>query len=140
MALQTDAFEIDHGSAKDRASELLRHILPLEALHEYLETGVVRVRGRSGMTYEISPYSQTEIHDSRRKPKAYACLQLSIPAPTYDRMIAEYLLLRNDEPRYWKTANVFRHTEQLNVGRLFMIAFVTALAVNFVLQLVSVWK
>lgn len=60
-------------------------------------------RGR----YTISPYCQTLIEDRHGKCIAYACLQLSIPAPTYDRMVAEYLLIKNDENLYWKTANVF---------------------------------
>ncbi len=33
------------------------------------------------------------------------CLQLSVPAPPHDRVIAEYMLIRNDEDLYWRTAH-----------------------------------
>ena len=59
------------------------------------------------MTYRISERSQTEIHANGGRPSATACMQLSIPAPSCDRMIAEYLILKNDEALYWKIANVF---------------------------------
>ena len=58
-----------------------------------------------GVTYRISERSQTQIYVNGHH-SAIACLQLSIPAPGCDRMIAEYLILKNDERLYWNLANV----------------------------------
>jgi len=81
----------DYERAKDKARQLLRSILPEASWSELEDKGVVQIAGKRG-TYVISPYSQTEIRDTAsNRCIAYACLQLSIPAPTYDPMVAEYL-------------------------------------------------
>ena len=93
----------DYERAKDKARQLLRQILPEPAWSELEDKGVIQIAGKRG-NYVISPYSQTEIRDnSSGRCVAYACLQLSIPAPTYDRMVAEYLL--SQRKRVWH-----RHT------------------------------
>src|SRR5207302_6203956 len=125
----------DYERAKDKARQLLRSILPEDAWTELEERGVIQYSGKRG-TYVISPYSQTEIRDSTTgRCVAYACLQLSIPAPTYDRMVAEYLLIRNAEDVYWKTANIFsRSGHEFVIALLFLIAFDIALFVNLMLE------
>jgi hypothetical protein len=129
----------DYERAKDKARQLLRSILPESSWTEMEEKGVIQFTGKRG-TYIISPYSQTEIRDSSTgRCVAYACLQLSIPAPTYDRMVAEYLLLRNAEDVYWKTANIFSRTgNEFGIATLFLIAFNIALFVNLLLEVLSV--
>ena len=128
----------DYERAKDKARQLLRSILPENAWTELEERGVIQYSGKRG-TYVISPYSQTEIRDSTTgRCVAYACLQLSIPAPTYDRMVAEYLLIRNAEDVYWKTANIFSRTgNEFGIATLFLIAFDIALFVNLMLEVLS---
>jgi len=128
----------DYERAKDKARQLLRSILPENAWTELEERGVIQYAGKRG-TYVISPYSQTEIRDSTTgRCVAYACLQLSIPAPTYDRMVAEYLLIRNAEDVYWKTANIFSRTgNEFGIATLFLIAFDIALFVNLMLVVLS---
>jgi hypothetical protein len=128
----------DYERAKDKARQLLRSILPENAWTELEERGVIQYSGKRG-TYVISPYSQTEIRDSTTgRCVAYACLQLSIPAPTYDRMVAEYLLIRNAEDVYWKTANIFSRTgNEFGIATLFLIAFDIALFVNLMLEILA---
>jgi hypothetical protein len=128
----------DYERAKDKARLLLRSILPENAWTELEERGVIQYTGKRG-TYVISPYSQTEIRDSTTgRCVAYACLQLSIPAPTYDRMVAEYLLIRNAEDVYWKTANIFSRTgNEFGIATLFLIAFDIALFVNLMLEILA---
>src|SRR5438477_598825 len=106
--------------------------------NELEERGTIQYTGKRG-TYVISPYSQTEIRDSSSgRCVAYACLQLSIPAPTYDRMVAEYLLIRNAEDVYWKTVNIFsRSGNEFGIATLFLIAFDIALFVNLMLEVLS---
>ena len=128
----------DYERAKDKARLLLRSILPEKSWVELEERGVIQYVGKRG-TYVISPYSQTEIRDtSSGRCVAYACLQLSIPAPTYDRMVAEYLLIRNSEDLYWKTANIFsRSGNEFGIATLFLIAFDIALFVNLMLEVLA---
>jgi hypothetical protein len=128
----------DYERAKDKARQLLHSVLPESSWAELEERGVIQVAGKRG-TYVISPYSQTEIRDSSTgKCVAYACLQLSIPAPTYDRMVAEYLLIRNSEDAYWKTANIFsRSGNEFGIATLFLIAFDIALFVNLLLEILA---
>jgi hypothetical protein len=129
----------DYERAKDKARQLLRSILPENSWSELEDRGVIQVVGKRG-TYVISPYSQTEIRDiSSGRCVAYACLQLSIPAPTYDRMVAEYLLIKNAEDVYWKTANIFsRNGNEFGIATLFLIAFDIALFVNLLLEVLTV--
>jgi hypothetical protein len=129
----------DYERAKDRARQLLRSVLPERSWADLEEKGIIQYTGRRGV-YVISPYSQTEIRDiSTGRCMAYACLQLSIPAPTYDRMVAEYLLLKNAEDLYWKTANIFsRSGNEFGIATLFLIAFDIALFVNLLLEVLTV--
>src|SRR6266705_3890290 len=129
----------DYKHAKDKAHQLLPTILPERAWSELEEKGVIQLPGKRG-TYVISPYSQTEIRDCfSGRCVAYACLQLSIPAPTYDRMVAEYLLIKNAEDVYWKTANIFsRSGNEFGIATLFLIAFDIALFVNLLLEVLTV--
>ena len=129
----------DYERAKDKARQLLRSILPENEWSELEDKGVIQVVGKRG-TYVISPYSQTEIRDhSSGRCVAYACLQLSIPAPTYDRMVAEYLLIKNAEEHYWKTANIFsRNGNEFGIATLFLIAFDIALFVNLLLEVLTI--
>jgi len=128
----------DYERAKDKARQLLRSILPESSWTELEQRGVIQLAGKRG-TYIISPYSQTEIRDnSSGRCIAYACLQLSIPAPTYDRMVAEYLLIKNAEEVYWKTANIFSRTgNEFGIATLFLIAFDIALFVNLMLEVLA---
>jgi len=121
----------EHERAKEKARQLLRQILPESAWSELENKGVIQVGGKRS-NYVISPYSQTEIRNlSSGRLVAYACLQLSTPAPTYDRMIAEYLLIKNAEDVYWKTASIFRRDwNELGIDVLFLIAVDFALFVN----------
>ena len=118
---------------------MLRSILPDSSWSELEDKGVIQIAGKRG-NYVISPYSQTEVRDnSSGRCIAYACLQLSIPAPTYDRMVAEYLLIKNAEDIYWKTANIFSRTgNEFGIAALFLIAFDVALVVNLLLEVVTV--
>ncbi len=129
----------DYERAKDEARQLLRSVLHETEWVDLEEKGVIQLSGKRG-NYVISPYSQTEIRDaSSGRCVAYACLQLSIPAPTYDRMVAEYLLIKNAEDVYWKTANIFsRSGNEFGIATLFLIAFDIALFVNLLLEVLTV--
>jgi len=88
-----------------KSKQLLCEILPEQALKEFLEKDSFHHYGKLGV-YRISRDSQTEIYRKGRLA-ACGCLQLCIFAPSYDRMVAEYLILANDEQLYWNKANIF---------------------------------
>lgn len=93
--------------ARQRSYELLRSLLPESERHILESTHAVDVKATSGRFYRIFEDKQTRIFDrAGGGPIAQACLQLTIAAPPCDRMIAEYLLVKNDEQRYLETANV----------------------------------
>lgn len=128
-----------YDDARERARALLLRVLPDRERDQFNATGAVFVRGKRE-TYVINPYSQTEIRYRDRggeRVVGYACLQTCIPLPTYDRMIAEFLLLRNDEERYLKTANIFRRGREFGLATTFLIAFDIALLVNLVLEVLK---
>ena len=110
---------LDGNSASARARRLLCEILPEKARREFLTTGSFHHEG-NGVIYRITERSQTEIYTNGRH-SATACLQLSIPAPGCDRMIAEYLILKNDEQLYWRVANVLPLEHKRLDSRLFLM-------------------
>jgi len=78
----------DYERARDKARDLLRSIVTELEWSELENKGVIELAGKRAR-YDISPYSQTEIRDlNSGRITAYACLQLSILALTYDRMVA----------------------------------------------------
>lgn len=90
-----------------RAKDLLRRMLPEVEWQQFNETGILEVAGSRG-TYRIGLRDQTRVVNSRSGlPFASACLQVAVRAPVHDRIIAEYVLIRNDEDLYWRTANIF---------------------------------
>jgi hypothetical protein len=94
----------DHTPATEKARRLLCQILPAGAREQFLMHGFFDWHGKRAR-YRIHRSAQTEIYINGSL-HARACLQLTIPAPSCDRMIAEYLILRNDETLYWSKANI----------------------------------
>src|SRR5215475_13047366 len=93
--------------AEECARQLLLSILPEDLGREFRASGSITVTGDRN-TYILSLTSQTEIRNKTTgQPFAHACLQLSLPAPQYDRVVAEYLLITNNEDLYWQAANIF---------------------------------
>ncbi len=95
-----------HKSAEESARNLLRAVLPPHAWKRFEKRRVILVKGKRNL-YVLSPVSQTQIREKRNgRLVARGCLQLSVHAPYCDRLVAEYLILKNDEELYWKTANI----------------------------------
>ena len=104
-----------------RARELLSRVLPDAQWTEFAKTDSFEVSGSRGI-YQMSSGGTTRVLDLRtRQLRATACLQLTVPAPAADRLIAEYLLVANDENLYWRTANVFPTSIDNRSFALFML-------------------
>jgi hypothetical protein len=124
---------IDRTSASFKAKELLCEILPAAAREEFLAHDAFYFKGARA-TYRICRSSQTEIYWNGRLT-AHACMQLTIPAPSYDRMIAEYLILNSDENLYWSKANILRAKgPTLGLSELLLIAFNLVLLIKLVVD------
>jgi hypothetical protein len=94
-------------SPEATAKNLLHQILPETQWKQFNETETLEIPGSRG-TYCISTRDLTRVLDPEtRRPRASACLQLTVPAPVHDRIVAEYILVQNDEDLYWRTANIF---------------------------------
>jgi hypothetical protein len=113
-----------------KARLLLCEILPPNARKEFLEKDCFHHQGRVGL-YKICRNSRTEVYRNGRLA-ASGCLQLTIFAPTYDRMAAEYLILKNDERLYWTKANVFPIRRSFDLRLLPIIFFDSALLLNLI--------
>ena len=110
-----------------RAKDLLRRILPEGQWEQFSETGTLDIPGSRG-TYRLSTRDLTRVLDAQtRRPRASTCLQLTIPAPVHDRIIAEYMLIQNDEDLYWRTANIFPAGLDNRVLTEFLLAALDAL-------------
>lgn len=116
----------DYQSAQEKAKALLRRVLPPAQWRAFASTGRVSVLGRS-FRYDIDCVGRTALYDHWGVRRGVACLQLAAPAPAYDRVLAEYLILINDERFYLRTANVVR--DPLSFRELVLIAVVVASAV-----------
>jgi|SRR5690242_18393 len=92
--------------SEDGARELLRSILSEKKWAQFELTGAVEIAAKAGI-YRIHMTGPTQVLDSERR-----CLvtttrwQPATPASARDRVIAEYLLIRDDEDRYWQTASI----------------------------------
>lgn len=128
----------DYERAKDKARQLLRSVVSPKEWAELEEKGVLQLTGKRGV-YLLSAYSQTEIQDlGSGRRVAYACLQLTIPAPSYDRMVAEYLLIKNAEDVYWKTANIFNRTgNEFSIATLMLIVLNIGLLTYLLLEVIA---
>jgi hypothetical protein len=126
----------DHDNATERARNLLQEVISEKEWGEFEDRGTFKVMGKRGR-YILSPYSRTGILDREtNRCIAYSCLQLTIPAPHYDRMVAEYLLIKNTEDTYWQTANIFSgDSNEFGIAVLCMIIFDATLFVTLLLEL-----
>lgn len=131
ISSDVDVAEENYENSREKARKLLRSVVPKKTWCEYEETSFIRIEGKDKI-YLISPYSQTEIRNKETgKIEAYACLQLNLPAPTFDRMAAEYILIKNAEDFYWETARIsLLSGNEFGIATPFLISFDIILFVN----------
>ena len=123
----------DRSSPSFKARELLCAILPPTAREEFRVDDAFYYRGKRA-TYRIRRSSQTEIYWNGHL-SANACLQLTVPTPSYDRMIAEYLILNTDETLYWSKANILPLKRlALGLRELLLSALNFVLLINLVVE------
>lgn len=127
----------DNARAQEKSLQLLKTILPENTWTELEKNGLIRLTGKHSR-YVILPSSQTEIYDlDSGRFVAYACIQLSISAPAYDRVIAEYLLIKNAENIYLKTAKIFKKSGEFEIAMPFFVAIDIVLFMNLLLTIAT---
>ena len=106
QAADTDVPLYAESTPEEKSRLLLKEVLPEELWASFLETGSFVYRGQKAI-YKINCFMRTDICGFvDGKTVAHACLQLSQSAPRCDHIIGEYLILRNSEAHYWKTAYI----------------------------------
>lgn len=132
-SFNVDVAEENYENSREKARKLLQSVVPKKVWSEFEKTSYIKIEGEFG-SYFISPYSQTEIRNKETgRIEACACLQLNLSAPTFDRMVAEYILIKNAEDVYRKTVNMFpRNVSETSVATCFLVAIDTALFLNFI--------
>jgi hypothetical protein len=125
----------DDEQPQEKARRLLHSVLPDDLRIKMKRENAIQITGKRGI-YILSPDRLTEIRDvSTGRRLGGSCLQLSIAAPAYDRMLAEYLILKNAEDFYWKTANIFDQSS-VNLGVSLLAVLDFLLFVHLLLELI----
>jgi hypothetical protein len=114
-------------SSKNAARELFQTILSEEQLNRFNKAGTVEIAAKGGI-YRISTHGPTQVLDSEtRRVVATMHFQPAATASVRDRVIAEYLLIRNDEDLYWQTATLSPETSSSLRPLLFLMAVFDAI-------------
>src|ERR1041385_3037229 len=93
-------------SSKNAARDLLQSIISEEQWNRFSKTGMLELEGKAGV-YHLSAEAPTQVLDSEtRRVVAITHLPTRVPVAPRDRVIAEYLFIRNDENLYWQTATL----------------------------------
>jgi hypothetical protein len=91
-------------SPQGKARQLLCDILPERARQQFLEKDFFEHQGKIG----VYRFPGTRKPRSIKRPAGgFRLLAVDNFCASYDRMAAEYLILRNDERLYWTKANIF---------------------------------
>jgi len=123
--------------SEDGAGELLRSIVSERQWIQFQQTGTVEIAAHAGI-YRIHMAGPTHVLDSEtRRPVTTTRWQPAVPGSARDRVIAEYLLIRDHEDRYWQTASIC--SPAIDGPRLYLSFLIAAadafLLMNFLLRL-----
>lgn len=96
-------------ASSERGLALIKRVVTAEEFQCFQEKHYIDVTGKK-FRYRIKKAGQTVLfHLGSETASETACLQLTAHnAPQEDRVVMEYLMIRNDESRYLKEANRFR--------------------------------
>ena len=120
-------------SSENGARELLRSILSDTEWNQFYQTGTLQIAGKAGI-YRLRTTGPTQVLDSEtHRLVTTTRLQLATAASARDRVIAEYLLIRNDENVFWQTANISPETSGARLYFSFLMAAVDAMLLMILL-------
>lgn len=94
-----------HRDPKVVAEKLLAEALPPEVYLSLAATGAVEIPGKRYVVYRLHRNHKTELLDKMGRWWS-ACIYIPGDPPDQDRLVAEYLLITQDEKEYVRTANL----------------------------------
>lgn len=105
-------------AAQKKALKLLERVVSVEDFDSYQKKRFIETFGER-FKYHIKAAGQTSIYDKKNGSMLFSsCLQLAgdetYGAPQEDRVVMEYLMIKNDENRYLKTANLTPYDQTRN--------------------------
>lgn len=92
-------------SSENGARELLRSILSDKEWVQFKEIGTLEINGKAGI-YRVRMHGATQVLDSETRHLVTTTRWGPKGHSARDRVIAEYLVIRNDENLYWQAANI----------------------------------
>ena len=120
-------------SSENGARELLRSILSDKEWNKFNQSGTLEIAAKGGI-YRIRTNGATQVLDSEtQRPVTTTRWQLGTTGSARDRVIAEYLLIRNDENLYWQTANISPETSGVRLYFSFLMVAVDAMLLMILL-------
>jgi hypothetical protein len=114
-------------SSKNGARELLQSILSEEHWNRFNQAGTLEITAKGGI-YRLSTHGPTQVLDSETR-RLVAAMNFPTAAGVSgrDRVIAEYLSIRNDENLYWQSATIAPETSSSSRPLVFLMAVFNAL-------------
>jgi hypothetical protein len=98
----------EYKETRERALALLERVVAPEEFKSFNDNKYIELTGKK-YRYRIKQAGQTALYNLKSGVvEQNACLQLKdSSAPTEDRVVMEYLMIKNKENKYLKTANLF---------------------------------
>lgn len=96
----------EEAKAKRKALDLLQSVVSEAEWEQWCNCDRIKLVSKNGWTYVFTEDARTWLKDPDGRT-GHACIQLSeYSAPQADRIVAEYLLIKNNELKYLATANI----------------------------------
>jgi hypothetical protein len=119
-------------SQENGARQLLQSILSERDWDWFTQTGTLEIAAKAGI-YRVCTHSPTKILDSETRRLVITTRWRGTATSERDRVIAEYLLIRNDENLYWQTVNISPDTSGSRLYFSFLMAAVDAMLLMILL-------
>jgi len=124
-------------SSRNSARELLLSILSEEEWNRFNQAGVLEIAAKCGVN-RLNVNGPTRLLDSgTRNVVATTHFQILPAGSARDRVIAEYLLIRNDENLYWQTVRI---TPEKSRSRLYLLLSIAAFDIALLVTLFAQFR
>jgi hypothetical protein len=109
----------EYKETRERALALLERVVAPEEFKSFNDNKYIELTGKK-YRYRIKQAGQTALYNLKSGVvEQNACLQLTDnTAPTEDRVVMEYLMIKNKENKYLKTANLFPTGNGLSIDAM----------------------
>lgn len=97
---------------------LLKRMIDPKKFRKYLKYGIISIKGKSNLTYEIRrTHSHIHVYSTGKKI-AELCVSVSnYKIPPTDNVVTKIVLIECDEQDLWKRSNIYWKNKQLNLDK-----------------------